>query len=286
MYMRHSRLVFTLFGLFANFTVWQMADKRRGQIWEFFTVSGTNSAYAVCNTCVEQVKRGKTPKDYSTTPMINHLRLYHQEVYERYEAKKTETVQQVATRHLSLPSNQPTVADSFNMARKGTIDNSQALTIHKRIGEMIALDCQPVSIVTDVGFINLLRQLEPRYTLPSRKYFTQNVIPAIFTDTKQKMTELLREDVNVALTTDIWTSSSNLNAFISLTVHFIQSNFKRRTLVLNTRHFPEAHTGENISQKLDDMLGEWGIDKNRVNRCVSDNAANMKRAICVNLFFY
>ena len=35
---------------------------------------------------------------------------------------------------------------------------------------MIALDSQPFSIVEDRGFTRLVRELEPRCSLPSRKY--------------------------------------------------------------------------------------------------------------------
>jgi len=45
---------------------------------------------------------------------------------------------------------------------------------------MIALDCHPFSIVEDGGFISLIRQLEPRYTLPSRRYITEKVVTKIY----------------------------------------------------------------------------------------------------------
>jgi len=44
---------------------------------------------------------------------------------------------------------------------------------------MIALDCQPYSVVDDIGFRAMVQALEPRYNLPSRRYFTETVIPTI-----------------------------------------------------------------------------------------------------------
>ena len=52
---------------------------------------------------------------------------------------------------------------------------------------MIALDCHPFSIVDDEGFINLIRQLEPRYTIPSRKYIIEKVVMKIYMDLKEKV---------------------------------------------------------------------------------------------------
>ena len=40
----------------------------------------------------------------------------------------------------------------------------------------MALDFQPLSIVSDAGFIRLINTLEPRYNLPSQRYFMENEI--------------------------------------------------------------------------------------------------------------
>ena len=54
---------------------------------------------------------------------------------------------------------------------------------------MIALDCQSFSVVDDAGFIRLLKALEPRYVLPSRKYITENVIPKLYDEVKSAVSK-------------------------------------------------------------------------------------------------
>ena len=71
--------------------------------------------------------------------------------------------------------------------KKWEIDDHHALRIHPKIGEMIALDYPPFSIVDDVGFNCLLQVLEPQYTIPSRKYFTETVPPNIYERLRQKV---------------------------------------------------------------------------------------------------
>ena len=44
---------------------------------------------------------------------------------------------------------------------------------------MLCLDFQPFSIVEDVGFIRLMKAIEPHYKLPSRKYMAETIIPSI-----------------------------------------------------------------------------------------------------------
>ena len=40
-------------------------------------------------------------------------------------------------------------------------------------------DCTGFSIVEDEGFTHLSKELEPRYTLPSRRYFPENIVMKI-----------------------------------------------------------------------------------------------------------
>ena len=44
--------------------------------------------------------------------------------------------------------------------------------IYLKIMECIALDNQPFSIIQDAGFTKLVEFLEPRYAMPSPKYFS------------------------------------------------------------------------------------------------------------------
>ena len=76
---------------------------------------------------------------------------------------------------------------------------------------MIALDGQPISVVEDPGFINLINSLEPCYKIPSRKYLTDNLFPRIITGVKAELNKLLHtpeEDVkHYGFTTDIWSTN-------------------------------------------------------------------------------
>ena len=89
---------------------------------------------------------------------------------------------------------------------------------------------------------------------------------------------MIGEQDVIATTADIWTSSSNMNAFLSLTAQFIDKNFKRKILVLATRHFPETHSSENIAQVFRYILQSWGMETQQISMCITDNAANMKKA--------
>ena len=83
---------------------------------------------------------------------------------------------------------------------------------------------------------------------------------------KEKLKRLLAENtLKYSMTTDIWTSFAN-KAYISLTVHFIGEcwEMKSYTLIGYIYSFPERHTGDNIVEKLKEVVSEYQIDDNSI----------------------
>ena len=65
---------------------------------------------------------------------------------------------------------------------------------------MLAVDCQPLSMVEDVGFIRVLQIMEPCYKCPSRKYFTDTII---YTGLKEEVSKLIGGAKHISFTTDL-----------------------------------------------------------------------------------
>jgi len=148
--------------------------------------------------------------------------------------------------------------------------------VHQKIAEMMALDFQPYSIVTDGGFSQLLKTLEPRYILPSRRYFTDKVVPGIANAINSKLAELLKDVPHFSLTTDIWSISLTNQSLISLTAYWIENSFIRKSAVLHVKRLEGSHSGENICKsRVNDQILENIKGKNSSR----DNASNMKKAL-------
>ena len=79
---------------------------------------------------------------------------------------------------------------------------------------------------------------------------------------------------NVAFTTDIWTSRVT-EAYITLTVHYIDEDWNLKSSVLTTEEMPERHTGVNTTQRIQEVAKEWQIPDSLVSCIVHDNASNM-----------
>ena len=68
---------------------------------------------------------------------------------------------------------------------------------------MIAVDIQPYSVTSNIGFHRLIAKLCANSSIPSKKYFTEKIISDIFTKVKTKIQSSLDEIGSISLTTDI-----------------------------------------------------------------------------------
>ena len=102
--------------------------------------------------------------------------------------------------------------------------------------------------------------LEPNYKVPSRKFIT-GVIHKKHGAVKEKLQDKLETEASsIALTTDIWTSSAT-EAYITVSVHYILTEWKMISCVLETPDMSERHTGQNIADKLMQIADNWGISE-------------------------
>jgi len=57
--------------------------------------------------------------------------------------------------------------NNYSVNKQWDINDARAKAVHQRLGEMITLDYQPMSIVEDMGFGRFVNILELKYNLPS-----------------------------------------------------------------------------------------------------------------------
>ena len=102
------------------------------------------------------------------------------------------------------------------------------------------------------AFGDTLRQ----YDVPGRIYFSSTAIPHAYNSVR---IELQRTPLSVeefSLTTGLW-SSATMAPYMSLTVHFIDQDWKLVSKCLQTSFLPEDHTAVNLADALQDALREW-----------------------------
>jgi len=237
-----------------------VVGRKRSEIWSYFSVSVTDEKKAVCHECQENVARGgdKT-NSFNTSNLRKHLRIRHPDkLRELEEGEKEASKKKIAAKE-QTSSSQATLEECLEWSRPYPIDHPVAQKITRFISEMMALDCQPFSVVEDKGFVRLLNHLQPRYQLPGRKYFSSTMIPQMYDSCKKTIQKIIEVQNFIALTSDIWSSRGH-DSVISFTAHFISDNFTRDHCLLQASRFNERHTGDNIATVYSDCVCEWNIE--------------------------
>ena len=135
------------------------------------------------------------------------------------------------------------------------INNPCAQKITKKKGEMIALDNRPFSLV------GLIQHLEPRYSILSRKYITEVVIPRIVDGVTAELHKQLGKAAWLSFTTDIWSTYVSSDCLLSLTVHWLTDSLERKSAVLHAEPLHGSHTGEVLCGHYHRMLAKWNISE-------------------------
>jgi hypothetical protein len=107
-------------------------------------------------------------------------------------SKKRRRIQQSLGSFVRRPSSVSNITDS----KKKELDRLVVL--------MIACDFQPFSIVNDSGFKDLVKALDPKYSLPSKTTIRNKLLPEFVNEQRRKLEEILHEVKYVSLTTDMW----------------------------------------------------------------------------------
>ena len=182
---------------------------------------------------------GKSSKSFNTTNLRKHLELHPKE-FKEFSSMEVEKVKEK-----EKGKRQATVNGLFERQRPYSLDHYKSKALSYRIAEMMAVDLQPFSLVEDPGFCRLMREADPQYIIPSRRYFSDVLIPQIHTKITSLVSQLLKSTQLISVTTDIWSSGHCHHSFMSLVAHFIVSeSFEKKSLMLSCWKFDESHTAE------------------------------------------
>lgn len=82
-------------------------------------------------------------------------------------------------------------------------------------------------------------------------------------------------------TADLW-SSRTTEPYISLTIHYIDGDWKLQSKCLQTSYLSDDHSGEIIAAGLRDALLCWGLKESRQVCMTTDSGSNMIKALQLN----
>ena len=211
-------------------------------IWEYFTVA-EDSRFAKCKKCNIEVPCGdRSTKMFTATNLVHHLKTKpgHEEEYEKSNMLKTEEKTKESSTSDGARLRQVSLQETAELRKVWDINDFRVKRIHTKVGEMIAIDYQLVSIVDHEGFKSLISTLEPKYQMLSRKYFTETVIPSIASRIRTNIAKQLMEGAEyLSFTTDVWSSNVNSDVLLGFTAQWVDGSFQRQSAVLQAQELSE-----------------------------------------------
>ena len=133
---------------------------------------------------------------------------------------------------------------------------------------------QPLSLVDEPAFRNLLQVAEPRFQLPHCTHITTKVLPEAYSGVRMAVEKQLALASKCTITTDLWTSQHQQRSYMSLTVHFIADDFTLQSKCLQTLEVPQDHDAASLKDVLSSMFSDWKIT-DKVCGGISDNGSNI-----------
>ena len=189
--------------------------KKTSTVWDHFTVDPDDEAFAICNHCGGRKSRGgKNARQQGTSTLLRHL--------DACKARPAARPVQHQTGPAATTSNrgQLTLTETFARTTKFKRDSQRAQALTRAIGLMIAVDLRPYHMTENPGFRHVMEVAEPRYEMPSRRHFTDVVIPNIVGEVKKNLRdELLHALPGISVTTDMWRSDQN-KEYMCVTMHW------------------------------------------------------------------
>ena len=261
----------------------------KSPVWQYFGfaqitsdkgVRETDKTKSICKICKGSVSYSSG----NNSNMSTHLKRKRPEItLQKPESKpKNPTAEQAKAKPQTasnLTTSTPGQLRLHEVMQSKLSQNSpRAQLITKAIGIFMAKDLRPYSVVENPGFKKLVSVLEPRYNMPSRVHFSKTVVPNLYDEVKSEVQSDLRWASHVALTSNGWTSRAT-GSYVTITAHYINTDWVLCNNVLQTRVLGDSHTGHNLAEVYNTAIREWNLKRNDMNPVITtDNASNVINA--------
>jgi len=146
------------------------------------------------------------------------------------------------------------------------------------VTQNLVLEMVPFNTVEKPAFKSMLQKFDKQYELPGKTYFSETAVPKMYSTVKTSIKSELMNIDYFSATTDMW-SSVNMTPYMSLTVHYLSTEWVLKSRCLETVFMPENHTSDNISDALRHTFEEWSLDEKKLACITTDNGANIVAAV-------
>src|SRR3954469_23973665 len=121
--------------------------------------------------------------------------------------------------------------------------------MRNKLVKWIVIKQHPFTIVEEEDFINFVYSLYPKAEIPSADTIKRDIMELYTTNIAKMQTVLQELQSKISFTTDIWTSAS-MKSFLSITAHFIDSEWQLQNIIVDFVQIFGSHTGINIKNSF------------------------------------
>ena len=158
-------------------------------------------------------------------------------------------------------------------------DPSKQESLTKNVMGFVIGTVQPLSIVEDPDFINMINRFDKRYKIPCTKTLKDRIFTT-YEVGKDTLKNQFTQIQYISLTVDAWSSPAHL-PYLGITAHWVTSKFEPQEVLLSMEELPYPHSAFEIQDHLFDILHEWDISL-KITSIITDNGSNMVKA-CNNM---
>lgn len=266
---------------------------RKGKVgfyaWRFkrhFTLQEErgNNLYVQCNLCLPTKNVLSTPKT-SCSNLKKHLDRKHQAMYDEFLRKKDVKREAYASGTVQTyapvrEANRTATQSGAGSSKFDRTDPRQSL-ISETIAKMIIRDLQPVQIVENEGFRELLQLLEPRYIPEPSHYIQQQLLPAYAYQVQVSTKLALSGAESCSVTLDLWRSNAvsvgTSSGYMGVTCHFISSDWQIKSVLLACLPLSNQTDTQRMLADFEEISHAHGIS-GKVFRIVLDPSACESRS--------
>ena len=232
---------------------------------------------AICELCDEHVKRSNNTTN-SLTHLKRHHFIQHEEIISEIRKEDSESVGNSST---TSTGKQQSLTEMILRKEAYKRDSARYAACQSALVFFICDDLQPISVIDSPAFRQLLHTLDPRFLPYSQSQFSRVIIPQKYEEVRHTIKQVLDGAEYLSLTTDLWTGCHN-RGYMSLSVHFVSSDWDMGHYCLQTCEVASSHTALNLADELRNSMEEWEIT-DKVVMVTTDNGQNIRNAITEEL---
>ncbi|CAN1786445.1 Putative AC transposase [Linum perenne] len=172
----------------------------------------------------------------------------------------------------------PDVVTNSNGKRDFTAMTYNAEVSRKQLALAIVMHGYPLSLADHYYTNNFLTGLQPLFRVPCRNTIKKDIL-GMYEIERVKIKKKIDANIGrIAITTDMWTATTQQKGYMAVTAHYIDNNWRLRNHLLQFIYVSAPHTADNLASRLFRCMMEWNVDA-KLSSITLDNCSTNDKMI-------